>query len=63
MSIVPEGKLIWGLQLPVQTLTESRREPWELDGTVADVIAVAQTVEAAGGSVRQRVRPHRDSRQ
>lgn len=50
MSIVPEGKLIWGLQLPVQTLTESRREPWELDGTVADIVAVAQTVEAAGGS-------------
>ena len=50
MSIVPEGKLIWGLQLPVQSLTESKRELWELDGTVRDMVSAAQAVEAAGGS-------------
>jgi len=50
MSFVPEGKLIWGLQLPVQSLTESIREPWELDGTVSDLISVARAVEQAGGT-------------
>jgi probable F420-dependent oxidoreductase len=50
MAIVPEGKIIWGLQLPVQTLTESRREPWELQGTVHDLVRVAQAVDAAGGA-------------
>jgi len=50
MSIVPEGKLIWGIQLPVQSLTESKREPWELAGTVHDMVSAAQAVEAAGGS-------------
>jgi len=50
MSIAPEGKLIWGLQLPIQSLTESKREPWELGGTVPEMVSVAQAVEAAGGS-------------
>ena len=50
MSIVPEGKVVWGLQLPIQSLTESKREPWELGGTVADLISIAHAVEAAGGS-------------
>jgi probable F420-dependent oxidoreductase len=50
MSIVPEGKLIWGLQLPIQSLTESKREEWELGGTVHDMVNVAQAVEAAGGA-------------
>jgi probable F420-dependent oxidoreductase len=50
MAIVPEGKLIWGLQLPIQSLTESKREPWELSGTVPEMISVAHAVEAAGGS-------------
>ena len=50
MSMVPEGKLIWGLQLPIQSLTESKREEWELGGTVHDMVSVAQAVEAAGGA-------------
>ena len=50
MSNVPEGKLIWGLQLPIQSLTESKREPWELRGTVHDIVSIAQAVEAAGGN-------------
>ncbi|MEO8696605.1 MAG: TIGR03619 family F420-dependent LLM class oxidoreductase [Acidimicrobiales bacterium] len=49
MSIFPAGKLVWGLQLPIQSLTESKREPWELEGTVDDMICVAQAVEAGGG--------------
>jgi probable F420-dependent oxidoreductase len=50
MSIVPADKLVWGLQLPIQSLTESKREPWELGGTVDDLLAVAQAVEAGGGN-------------
>lgn len=50
ISIVPDGSLIYGIQLPVQTLTESIREEWEVEGTVADLVAVAQAAEAAGCS-------------
>ena len=42
--------MIWGMQLPVQTLTESVREPWYLTGTVSDLVSVARAVEAAGGT-------------
>jgi probable F420-dependent oxidoreductase len=48
VSIVPEGQLVWGMQLPVQMLSQSLREPWELDATVADLVAVAAAAEAAG---------------
>jgi probable F420-dependent oxidoreductase len=50
MSIAAEGKVIWGLQLPIQSLTESKREPWELEGTVPELIGIAHAVEAAGGN-------------
>lgn len=44
------NKLVWGMQLPVQTLTKSIREEWEVDAGVGDIAAVAQAVDAAGGS-------------
>ena len=47
-SIVPEGGLAYGIQLPIQTLTRTLREPWEEDATVADLVRVAQAAEAAG---------------
>jgi probable F420-dependent oxidoreductase len=47
---VPEGTLIWGMQLPVQALSRTFREPWEEDATVADLVRVARAVEAAGGA-------------
>lgn len=43
------NKLVWGMQLPVQTLTKSIREEWEETAGVADIAAVAQTVDEAGG--------------
>ncbi|MEO5837192.1 MAG: TIGR03619 family F420-dependent LLM class oxidoreductase [Acidimicrobiales bacterium] len=49
MSTVAEAKLVWGLQLPIQSLTESKREPWELDGTVPELLTIAHAVEAGGG--------------
>lgn len=47
-NIVPEGGWIYGMQLPIQTLTRTLREPWEDDATVADLVAVARHAEATG---------------
>lgn len=49
MPPITEGAIVWGLQLPVQTLTESIREAWEPDAGVDDLLAVAQHVDRAGG--------------
>jgi probable F420-dependent oxidoreductase len=49
-SIVPKGSLIYGLQLPIQSLTESKAEPWEQSGTVTDLVMAAKQAEAAGFS-------------
>jgi probable F420-dependent oxidoreductase len=48
VSIVPEGSLIYGIQLPIQTLTRTIRESWEDEATVADLVSVAKAAEAAG---------------
>jgi probable F420-dependent oxidoreductase len=47
-AIVEPGSLIWGMQLPIQTLTRSLREPWEDHASVADLVEVAQRAEATG---------------
>jgi probable F420-dependent oxidoreductase len=47
-SIVPEGSLLVGVQLPIQTLTRSKAEPWEESASVADLVTLAQQAEAAG---------------
>jgi probable F420-dependent oxidoreductase len=49
-SIVAEGSLIYGVQLPVQTLTQTKAEAWERDAGVADLVAAARAAEAAGFS-------------
>lgn len=43
----PAG-LAFGMQLPVQTLTRTLCDPWEDDATVADLVTIAQRIEAAG---------------
>ncbi len=47
-SIVPKGTLRWGMQLPVQMLSATLREDWELTASVADLVEVARTADAAG---------------
>jgi probable F420-dependent oxidoreductase len=47
-SIVPPGSLMYGMQLPIQTLTRTLVEPWEETATVADLVRVARESEAAG---------------
>jgi probable F420-dependent oxidoreductase len=47
-SIVPAGGWVYGLQLPIQTLTRFQVDPWEDAATVADLVAVVQQAEATG---------------
>jgi probable F420-dependent oxidoreductase len=49
-SIVPAGSLAYGIQMPIQTLTHTLREPWEETASVDDFAAVARAAEAAGCS-------------
>jgi len=49
VSIVPEGVLAYGLQLPVQALSVRTSQPWEREGsTVGDMVAVARACDDAG---------------
>jgi alkanesulfonate monooxygenase SsuD/methylene tetrahydromethanopterin reductase-like flavin-dependent oxidoreductase (luciferase family) len=48
VSVVPEGKLAYGMQLPVQSLSVRVSQPWEQTGTVADMTKVAQAADNAG---------------
>jgi probable F420-dependent oxidoreductase len=48
VSIVPEGNVMYGMQLPIQTLTRTLREDWEDSATVDDLIAVAKACDDAG---------------
>lgn len=47
-AIVGEGDWMWGLQLPVQTLTRTLVDPWEDEAGVADLVAVARTADRVG---------------
>ena len=48
MSIVPDGELVYGIQLPVQALSRMIAAPWERDADVGDLLAVAQAADRAG---------------
>jgi probable F420-dependent oxidoreductase len=49
VSVVPDGVLAYGTQLPVQALSVRVSMPWEREGgTVADMVRVAQAADAAG---------------
>jgi probable F420-dependent oxidoreductase len=48
VSIVPEGTLAYGIQLPVQALSPRFAAAWEAEASVADLVRVAQTAERAG---------------
>src|SRR5439155_11272261 len=47
-SIVPEGTVMYGMQLPIQTLTRTLREDWEDTATVDDLVTVAKACDGAG---------------
>jgi probable F420-dependent oxidoreductase len=48
VSVVPDGVLAYGMQLPVQALSVRVSMPWEQEGTVADMVRVAQAADDAG---------------
>jgi probable F420-dependent oxidoreductase len=48
VSVVPDGALAYGMQLPVQALSARVSMPWEQTGTVDDMVRVAQACEEAG---------------
>ncbi len=48
VSIVPDGVLAYGMQLPVQALSVRVSMPWEQEGTVDDMVAVARACDDAG---------------
>jgi probable F420-dependent oxidoreductase len=47
-TVAPEGGWVYGMQLPIQTLTRTLVDPWEDDATVADLVRVARRAEATG---------------
>jgi probable F420-dependent oxidoreductase len=49
-AVVEPGGWIYGIQLPIQTLTLNLVDPWEDDATVADLVRVARKAEATGHS-------------
>ncbi|HEX5616148.1 MAG TPA: TIGR03619 family F420-dependent LLM class oxidoreductase, partial [Acidimicrobiia bacterium] len=49
VSVVPDGRLVFGLQLPVQALSVRTSMPWEREGAGPDdIVRVAQTCDRAG---------------
>jgi probable F420-dependent oxidoreductase len=49
VPVVPDGKLVGGIQLPVQALSVRTSMPWEREGsTVDDMVRVAQACDDAG---------------
>ena len=45
--IVPAGKVVYGMQLPVQAQSKFFVEPWEIDAGPAEMLAVAQAADDA----------------
>lgn len=47
-AIIPEGTVVWGMQLPVQSKSTSYRQPWEVTAGPAELAAVATAADRAG---------------
>ena len=48
MQIIPEGRAVFGMQLPVQAQSSMFAADWELDATPDDLAAVARTADESG---------------
>ncbi|MEV8532898.1 TIGR03619 family F420-dependent LLM class oxidoreductase [Streptomyces sp. NPDC051211] len=46
--VFPEGRLVYGMQLPVQSQSTIYAEPWEASATAADLAGVARAADRAG---------------
>lgn len=47
-AIIPEGRLVYGMQLPVQSQSTRYAQPWEADCGIDELAAVARACDAAG---------------
>ncbi|MGH9050432.1 MAG: TIGR03619 family F420-dependent LLM class oxidoreductase [Acidimicrobiia bacterium] len=48
VSVVPDGQLVYGIQLPTVALSTRVAAPWEEDAGIADLVRAAQTADRAG---------------
>src|SRR5437016_1820531 len=48
VRIVPEGRLVWGLQLPVAAQSTVFAQPWEANAGPGELLRVAQTCDRVG---------------
>ena len=48
VTIVGEGRLVFGVQLPVQALSNVVAAPWEQDAGVAELVRAAQAADRSG---------------
>lgn len=48
VSVVPDGELVYGIQLPVQALSRLIAAPWEREAAPDDLLAVAQAADRSG---------------
>ena len=48
VQIVPDGRLVWGLQLPVAAQSTVFVQPWEASAGTAELLRVAETCDRVG---------------
>ena len=48
VTVVPRGRLVYGMQLPVQALSVRIAAPWENDASPADLVRAARACDDAG---------------
>ncbi len=48
VTVVPDGELVFGIQLPTVALSSRVAAPWEKDAGVDDLVRAAQTADRAG---------------
>jgi len=48
VQIVPPGKLVYGMQLPVAAQSKTFAAPWEAGAGVAEILRIAQTCDRCG---------------
>jgi probable F420-dependent oxidoreductase len=48
VQIIPRGKLVWGMQLPVAAQSTMFAQPWEATAGTADILRVARACDEAG---------------
>jgi probable F420-dependent oxidoreductase len=48
VRVLPEGRLVYGMQLPVQSLSALYAEPWEAEAGPAELLEVARAADRLG---------------